>query len=161
MSRSSSQLRYTSVTISAERILIVDFTFLALPEAQRLVASRSGYRCCRHDQTKILVISNSGGTCLSQVCIALSVQLSLTLQESSSYTHDTLTVRPDLKVSLYTHGANCRQKSRTVVGLLTSRHSEGAMPVITKAEEDSVALPSDPRILIADASPSVHTSTLP
>ena len=125
------------------------------------MASRSCYRCCRRGQTKILVISNSGGTCLSQVCIALSVQLSLTLQESSSNTHDTITVRLDLKVSLHTHGADCRQKSRMVGGSLTSIHNGGAILVITNAEEDSAARPSDPRIPNADASPSVHASTLP
>ena len=42
-------------------------------------------------------------------------------------------------------------KFRTAVGLLTPRQGEGANPVVTNAEEDSAARPSEPRILIADA----------
>ena len=61
-------------------------------------------------------------------------------------------VGPDLKVSvLHSQRSDCRQKFRTVVGLLTSKQGEGAIPVVTNAEEDSAARPSEPCILIADA----------
>ena len=52
-----------------------------------------------------------------QIRSALGIQLSLTLQESSSNTHDMLTARPDLEVSfMYTHRGDCRQKFRRVCG---------------------------------------------
>ena len=86
------------------------------------------------------------------ICIALGIQLSLTMQESSKNTHDILTDRPDLKVSfLHPHRGDLRQKFRNVVRFLTSRQGEGAIPVVTNAEEDSAARPPEPRILIADA----------
>ena len=47
-----------------------------------------------------------------------------------------LTVTPELKVSfLPTHRGDCRQKFRTVVGLLASRQGEESIPVVTNAEE--------------------------
>ena len=76
-----------------------------------------------------------------QIRSAFVVQVSLTLQESSSNTHDILAIRPDLKVSvLHSHRSDCRQKLRTLVGLLTPKQSERA-----------TARPSESRILIADA----------
>ena len=52
---------------------------------------------------------------------------------------------------MHTHRGDCRQKFRTTVGLLTSWQGEGAIPVITIAEEHSAARPSEPCILIAHA----------
>ena len=60
------------------------------------------------------------------------------LQETSSNTHDVITIRSDLQVSvLYSHRRAC----------------PSAMPVITNTEEDSTSRPSESRILIADACP--------
>ena len=47
--------------------------------------------------------------------------------------------------------ANCCEKLRTVVGLLTPMQSERTIPVFANTEEDSTARSSESRILTADA----------
>ena len=128
-----------------------------MPALSRVVVFPVGEDFCRVsiDSTKSsrrVVFRPAPSHTHPTIRIAFVVELSLTLQETNSNTHDILPIRPDLKVYVFhSHRSDSRQKLRTVVGLLTPRQSGRAIPVIINTEEDSTARPSESRILIAYA----------